>query len=240
MRWLGVSPLPPGWDASPSQSYPPPFHQASLTICGYPFILLVERSTVRVESFTQKHNTMTQPGLEFGHLYLESGAPTIRPTCLPPLLIKCTCVISFVVISIVCSSSTLSSRVGLFRWRSWRVASSCTDGKNKRLYSQDISQANWKAQSKNNPLIFRPFFKVFRSSWILACGHFQKWPKNQGIVLALSPPIGNGKINLRQPWNSVPELGRILAYIVANNSAATVLCSHYQMLLVTQMTSLNN
>ena len=147
MRWLGVSPLPPGWDASPSQSYPPPFHQASLTICWYPFILLVERSTVRVESFAQKHNTMTQPGLEFAPLYLESGAPTIRPTCLPPLLIKCTCVISFVVISIVCSSSTLSSRVGLFRWRSWRVASSCTDGKNKRLYSQDISQANWKWQN---------------------------------------------------------------------------------------------
>ena len=48
---------------------------------------------------------------------------------------------------------------------------------------------NWKAQSKNDPLIFRPFLKVFRSSWILACGHFQKWPKNQGIVLALSPPI---------------------------------------------------
>ena len=23
----------------------------------------------------------------------------------------------------------------------------------------------------------------------MACGHFQKWPKNQGIVLALSPPI---------------------------------------------------
>ena len=48
---------------------------------------------------------------------------------------------------------------------------------------------NWRAQSKNDPLIFRPFLKVFRSSWILACGHFQKWPKNQGIVLALSPPI---------------------------------------------------
>ena len=29
---------------------------------------------------------------------------------------------------------------------------------------------NWKAQSKNDPLIFRPFLKVFRSSWILACG----------------------------------------------------------------------
>ena len=29
---------------------------------------------------------------------------------------------------------------------------------------------NWKAQSKNDPLIFWPFLKVFRSSWILACG----------------------------------------------------------------------
>ena len=46
----------------------------------------------------------------------------------------------------------------------------------------------WRAQSKDDPLIFQPFLKVFRSSWILACGHFQKWPKNQGIVLALSPP----------------------------------------------------
>ena len=46
---------------------------------------------------------------------------------------------------------------------------------------------NWKAQSKNDPLIFRPFLKVFRSSWQLL--HFQKWRKNQGIVLALSPPI---------------------------------------------------
>lgn len=52
--------------------------------------------------------------------------------------------------------------------------------------------------------------------------------------------IEHGKINLRQPWNNVPELDRILAYIVANNSAATVLCSHYQMFLVSQMTSLNN
>ena len=173
----------------------PPFHQASLTICWYPFILLVERSTVRVESFAQKHNTMTQPGLESGHLDLESAAPTIRPTCLPPLLIKCTCVISFVVISIVCSSSTLSSRVGLFRWRSWRVASSCTDGKQK----------------------------------IRDC-----------TVRIFHRQVGHGKINLRQPWNNVPELDRILAYIVANNSAATVLCSHYQMLWVNQMTSLNN
>ena len=65
--------------------------------------------------------------------------------------------------------------------------SSCKGNYFSLLSSDDNS--NWKAQSKNNPLIFRPFLKVFRSSWILACGHFQKWPKNQGIVLALSPPI---------------------------------------------------
>ena len=40
-----------------------------------------------------------------------------------------TWVISFVVISIVCSSSTLSSSVGLFRCRSWRVDNSCTKKK---------------------------------------------------------------------------------------------------------------
>ena len=26
----------------------------------------------------------------------------------------------------------------------------------------------------------------------MACGHFKKWPKNQGIILALSPPITLG------------------------------------------------
>ena len=52
-----------------------------------------------------------------------------------------------------------------------------------------LSRNNWKAQSKNDPLIFWLFLKVFRSSWILARGHFQKWLRNQGIILALSPPI---------------------------------------------------
>ena len=146
MRQLGVSPLPPGWDASPLQSYPP-------ISSGFPENLLVPIYTLSGEKHCEsrefcpktQHNDPARSWI--WPLYLESGAPTIRPTCLPPLLIKCTCVISFVVISIVCSSSTLSSRVGLFRWRSWRVASSCTDGNNKRLYSQDISQANWTWQN---------------------------------------------------------------------------------------------
>ena len=37
MKWLGVLPLLPGWNASPSKGYPPPpppaFYQASQTIC---------------------------------------------------------------------------------------------------------------------------------------------------------------------------------------------------------------
>ena len=39
---LGVLPLPPPpeWDAIPSQHYHPAFHQASLTIPHYPFLLL--------------------------------------------------------------------------------------------------------------------------------------------------------------------------------------------------------
>ena len=33
MKQLGVLLLPPWWDASSSQGYPPTFHQASLIIC---------------------------------------------------------------------------------------------------------------------------------------------------------------------------------------------------------------
>ena len=39
-NWLGVLLLSPGWNAISSQGYPPAFHQASLTIYQYPFILL--------------------------------------------------------------------------------------------------------------------------------------------------------------------------------------------------------
>ena len=47
---------------------------------------------------------------------------------------------------------------------------------------------NWRAQSKNDLLIFRPFLKVSTCQNSTTSEHFQKWPKNQGIVLALSPP----------------------------------------------------
>ena len=48
MKRLGVLQPPlPGWDANPLQGSPPPppqtFHQASLTIRQYPFILLAEK-----------------------------------------------------------------------------------------------------------------------------------------------------------------------------------------------------
>lgn len=46
---------------------------------------------------------------------------------------KFTCVISWVIISMVCSSCILSSRVGRFKWRSWRVASSFT----KKIWEKD-------------------------------------------------------------------------------------------------------
>ena len=49
--------------------------------------------------------------------------------------------------------------------------------------------SNWRAQSKNDPLIFWPFLKVSTCQNSTTSEHFQKWPKNQGIVLALSPPI---------------------------------------------------
>ena len=48
---------------------------------------------------------------------------------------------------------------------------------------------NWRAQSKNNPLIFRPFLKVSTCQNSATSEHFQKWPKNQGIVLHLSLSI---------------------------------------------------
>ena len=51
----------PGWDASSSQSYPPAFHQASLTIHQYPFILLDGER--HCWCFAQELNTMTWLGL---------------------------------------------------------------------------------------------------------------------------------------------------------------------------------
>ena len=37
-------------------------------------------------------------------------------------------------------------------------------------------QMNWRAQSKNDPLIFRPFLKVSTCQNSTSSEHFQKWP----------------------------------------------------------------
>ena len=42
---------------------------------------------------------------------------------------------------------------------------------------------NWRAQSKNDPLIFRPFLKVFRSSWQLLLKTFKNGRKIKGSFL---------------------------------------------------------
>ena len=42
---------------------------------------------------------------------------------------------------------------------------------------------NWRAQSKNDPLIFRPFLKVFRSSWQLLLNTFKNGQKIKGSFL---------------------------------------------------------
>ena len=46
-----------------------------------------------------------------------------------------------------------------------------------------IQGSNWRAQSKNDPLIFRPFLKVFRSSWQLLLNTFKNGWKIKGSFL---------------------------------------------------------
>ena len=53
MKRLGVFLLPPGWDASPSQGYPPALF-ASTHLYTW-----VERGTVRVKCLAQEHNTVS-------------------------------------------------------------------------------------------------------------------------------------------------------------------------------------
>ena len=54
MKRLGVFLLPPGWDASPSQGYPPAFKLAGTHLYTW-----LERGTVRVKCLAQEHNTMS-------------------------------------------------------------------------------------------------------------------------------------------------------------------------------------
>ena len=50
----GVFLLPPGWDPSPSQGYPPALKVASTHLYTW-----VERGTVRLKCFAQENNTMS-------------------------------------------------------------------------------------------------------------------------------------------------------------------------------------
>ena len=54
MKRLGVFLLPPGWDASPSQGYPP-----SIKFAGTHLFTWVESSTVRVKCLAKEHNKMS-------------------------------------------------------------------------------------------------------------------------------------------------------------------------------------
>ena len=55
MKQLGVFLLPPGWDTSPSQGYPPP---PALTSCTHLYTW-VERCTVRVKCLAHEHKAMS-------------------------------------------------------------------------------------------------------------------------------------------------------------------------------------
>ena len=48
---------------------------------------------------------------------------------------------------------------------------------------KERTRSNWRAQSKNDPLIFRPFLKVFRSSWQLLLKTFKNGRKIKGSFL---------------------------------------------------------
>ena len=66
-------------------------------------------------------------------------------------------------------------------WNTWKSWSSI---KSHLLLVPYFSQPfNWRAQSKNDPLIFRPFLKVFRSSWQLLLNTFKNGRKIKGSFL---------------------------------------------------------
>ena len=50
-------------------------------------------------------------------------------------------------------------------------------------------------RARTIPWFFRPFLKVSTCQNSTTSEHFQKWLKNQGIILALSPPIINLPVN---------------------------------------------
>ena len=78
MKRLGVFLLPPGWDASPLQGYPPALN-SPVPICTPGW-----REALWEKSVLPKNTTQCpRPGLEPGPLAPESSALTMRPPRLP-------------------------------------------------------------------------------------------------------------------------------------------------------------
>lgn len=67
----------------PMARLPSSFYWASLMLQWFPFILLRERSSVRVKCFTQEHNTLTQSGVKSASLNQKSSALIFRLPLLP-------------------------------------------------------------------------------------------------------------------------------------------------------------
>ena len=73
---------------------------------------------------------------------------------------------------------------------------------------------------------------IIRSSWILACGHFQKWPKNQGIVLALESsnysPIGFMLSSLIKSQASQAQVLRKSNWLIHESAMHYVMQNHWE------------
>ena len=84
MKWLGVFLLPPGWDDSPSQGYPPALSSP------VPIYTPGWREALWEWSVLPKNTTQClRPGLELGPLAPESSALTMRPPRLPRSVRRC-------------------------------------------------------------------------------------------------------------------------------------------------------
>lgn len=71
--------LPPRWNFSPSQGCPRTFHQVSLAISWYPFILLGGERRCLSNVFFPRTQHMTRPGLGPNPRDAKSSALTSRP-----------------------------------------------------------------------------------------------------------------------------------------------------------------
>ena len=75
-------------------------------------------------------------------------------------------------------------------------------------YQYSIKQTIGGLRARTIPCFFRPFLKVSTCQNSTTSEHFQKWPKNQGIILALSPPIISHSNTKFSKWTSQEIYGR--------------------------------